>query len=380
MTSLSKLLEDVALTVDDLTLVPSRGVLESRSEAVLKPFIYSAPMDCVTGLQLTKAMIDQGQYAVVSRKLPEREYDQCLREYMNHPQVFFAIGLCKKKLAELFSRIGGMDCPEDLKINLAVDVAHGDMLKVHVFTAWLREQSFVGSIMSGSICTASAADTAIQSGCTHLRVGVGPGAACTTRLITGIGVPNLTAVHKIHKHLLAKTTIKTGPQELSVWSRSMVTIIADGGIKHPGQAVKYLAAGADAVMLGSVFSKTLESAGWTQTIDENHLQELASTGPLKFPLERPKMVLTKTYRGQASAEFQIDHFGQKNRAPEGASSTEFQWDEKTTVKTTVGLFEGGMASAISYLGMREQRDLHNPGIQWQRITAAGYTEGTPHGI
>jgi len=335
------------LTVDDITLAPRLGILDSRSEAELKPYIYSAPMDRVTGFDLTKAMLEASEYPVVSRFINSQELYDCLSQFASNTNTFFAIGIDNslKKFLELIAEIAEDKSWEDsFKINVALDVAHGDMKKAHATTAVLKSYPFVNKIMSGSICTPDAAIRCIESGCTHLRVGVGSGSACTTRQMTGIGLSNLTSVYLIHKIT----------KDLDI----PVEIIADGGIKYPGDAVKYLAGGATGVMLGNVLSHAQESPGW----------HLDGTGHL-----------WKTYRGQASAEFQQELFGTKNHCPEGASGSPFIWNG-TTVESIVNQFRGGLSSAISYLGLKSIIDLKPENVTFIKTTYSGYTEGNPHGV
>ena len=329
---MSHLLQEKALSVDDVLLVPKEGILNSRSQAQLKTFLCSAPMDTVTGYEMVKAMLAHDELAVVSRFLPEEERDKCIKEFAGNPRVYFAVGF--KDYESTLNKTSQ-------QINIALDIAHGDMTLLHKLTEKLAESDLVDRIMSGSICTWQAALRAIEAGCTDLRVGVGPGAACTTRLMTGCGYPNLSAVYQI-----AQRTEKY----------SGVTVIADGGVKHPGDAVKYMSAGAHAVMMGSAFSRTKESAGWKEVDGK----------------------LIKSYRGQASAAFQVDQFGSSNRCPEGASSSSYAWDG-LTVSDVIGKYHGGMQSALSYLGLSSTDQLHPDNVEFVQITAATYIEGTPHG-
>ena len=141
--------------------------------------------------------------------------------------------------------------------------------------------------MSGTVATAKSARAVYDHGCTHIRVGIGPGSACSTRVVTGCGVPNLTAVFNIYNEFLTES--------------DPPIIIADGGIKASGDIVKYLSAGADAVMVGSLFSKTLESPGWQRSWFDALLG--------KPPVKR--------YRGQASKAFQMDNVVLSLEPPKG---------------------------------------------------------------
>lgn len=351
------ILEQEMLAADDVLLVPQEGVLSSRSDAQLTPFIYSAPMDTVTGFDLTKAMVAAGEIAVVCRNLPENEWDKCLEEFATNPQVFFAIGTNQEWLHTFITKLERIDL--DAPINVAIDIAHGDSIMGHSVAKWLRQHSFIGSIMSGSIATGPGAIRAVRAGCTHIRVGIGPGSVCTTRLMTGVGVPQLSAVYGVHSCL-----------NVFVEHRGEITLIADGGIRSPGDAVKYLAAGADAIMLGSRFSRTLESRGWKFA---GH-QPIDVSQPQTFPMQEPDPILSKSYRGHASASFQLDQKGVANRCPEGIATNEFQWDGTSTVSTLVEEFRGGAASAVSYLGLLALSDINPQNTTMIKVTGNSVKE------
>jgi IMP dehydrogenase len=376
---MTHILDHEFLTTKDVSMAPGLGQLPSRSLAEVEPFIYSAPMDTVTGYQLTKTMLEAGEYPVVSRFISYDEKWKIVEELGTHPNTFFAIGTGDDAVdfLNLLADVGAAQNDwegeeREIKFNVAIDIAHGDMVAAHELATFLREKPFIRYIMSGSICTPDAAVRALRAGCSHLRVGVGPGAACTTRVKTGVGIPNLSAVYLIDKNLKA-------------WGRrNAVRIIADGGITEPGDAVKYLCGGADAIMMGSVFSKARESAGWHAMEDPRFFEEVraaaAAGKPIAFPLPDPPVILVKRFRGQASAEFQEDMFGKVNRCPEGASSDPFYWDEYTTVETILEEYRGGLASSISYQGHIKSVDLGPESTIMIKVSAAGYREGTPHGV
>jgi IMP dehydrogenase len=337
------------LTTSDVSLVPGEGQLSSGSDATLNPFIYSAPMDTVTGYDLTKALLSLGEYPIVSRFLPLEERIQCIQDFGEDPNVFLAVGF--KEINTFLALC--KDIKE--KVNITLDIAHGDMSKAHATTNFLSVSPQINKIMSGSICTPDAAMRAILAGCTHLRVGVGPGAACTTRLMTGVGVPQLTAVFKIWERLIHNFN------HYPIFKGKNIHIIADGGIKHPGDAVKYLAAGADGIMMGSAFSDVCESAGWKDPV-----------GDLKQPWKR--------YRGQASASFQYDTYGKASACSEGASGPVILKDKDYIAAYVINEYRAGLQHGISYLGLHDQQELSPKNCQFIKVTPSGYHEGTPHGV
>lgn len=355
---MTHLLDERVLSADDVLLIPRLGLLSSRSEAIIQPYLYSAPMDTVTGYELTKALVEQGHIAVVSREIPTEELLRCIKEYGSHPQVFFAISLApdwvKLFLEALLAQ--GVDQP----VNVAIDCAHGDMKTAHDLATWLTATGVCRYIMSGSICTVAAAERAIVHGCTHLRVGVGPGSMCTTRIMTGCGYPQLSAVYQIGK------LVSTNYGHLGV------QVIADGGVRSPGDAVKYLAAGADGVMMGGQFAKAIEAVGWFH----NGWKEPQFTNIVEFPIPDPEPLFSKKVRGHASASFQKTK-GKTSACPEGAS-TLIDWDG-TKLEHIVGKFEGGLSSAISYLGLKSTSELSPENVGMVQITNATIAEGKPHG-
>lgn len=354
------ILDRELLTVDDILLEPKLGILRSRSDAKLRQFIYSAPMDTVTGYELACEMIQEGEVPVICRELSDEEYCKCLKDFQGK-YCFFAVGATKSELQRFLDRMCKAELHEQgIVVNVAIDIAHGDSVLAYEAIAFLRGLDFIGDIMSGSIATADAAARSVKAGCTHLRVGIGCGAACSTRLMTGIGVPQLSAVYLIAKWLDKEP------------SNGCITIIADGGIRYPGDAVKYLCAGAHAIMLGSAFSKAKESPGW----NVSWLTPSSSQVIESFPLPTPEPILKKRYRGHASADFQKDHFGKANRCPEGATSNEFTWDG-STVNSIVEQFRGGVASAVSYLGLTSQEELNSENVKFLRITNSAWQESLP---
>jgi IMP dehydrogenase/GMP reductase len=352
------LLEQPLCTTEDVTFMPGLGIVSSRSEVKMKSLFYNAPMDTVASPELLQALLDAGEYAVIDRRLHENQpddYKQFIILNYKNPNLWFTCGL--EDSAQLFTRLSEILSDEEayeFKINILVDVAHGHTINSLSLYNALRKIPIVRNLMSGSICTPDAARDCVKAGCTHLRVGVGPGAVCSTRLVTGCGIPNLSAVYSVSQSV---------PQGIQ--------IIADGGIVNSGQVVKYLAAGATGVMIGTELAKTLESGGWYQ---------VAPVQPRVFtPGQQVAPKLIKRHRGQASAEYQED-YGCSRLSTEGVGLS-MEWDG-LTVKSFLDLWRGGIQSAASYLGVADVNDI-NPqklGSQMFLVTQSSYKEGTPHGI
>ena len=335
------------LTINDVLLVPSKGTVKSREDIKLSPFLMSAPMDTVTGFSMAKALA-ASDYAlpVVSRFISDEELAACFAANL-FADVFYAIGSKPGDLEKFCALLAANTDPSQVVLNLAVDVAHGCTDYMLDYYRHIRSELPVNRLMSGSIATGYQAGLVIEAGCDTLRVGIGPGGSCQTRIKCGVGVPQLTAVYDVFK--TADSYRSKGTE---------VYVVADGGIKHPGDVVKYLAAGADVCMLGQVFAKAEESPGW----------------------ENSPQGLVKYYRGQASREFQQDTYSIKAKYVEGVQMDKpIRATDAVPVTEIVSDFEAGLRSALSYMGMDSLSQLNPENAHFIKITPSGYTEGTPHG-
>lgn len=229
---------------------------------------------------------------------------------------------------------------------IVIDIAHGHNVRAIETTKLLR--STFGSkiqIIAGNIATAEAAEDLAKAGADGLKVGIGPGAACTTRIVTGVGIPQLTAIMDI-----ADTA-----------HRLDIPFIADGGVRRSGDLSKALAAGANTAMIGNLLAGTEESPG-------------------EFIMDRG--IAYKYYRGMASYEatrekVAIDGGGDGfSRAPEGAAGrVAYRGD----VAMVVGDLVGGLRSSMSYLGARTLEEF-SVNAEFIRVTDSGRIESGPHGV
>ncbi|NLA91750.1 MAG: IMP dehydrogenase [Synergistaceae bacterium] len=232
---------------------------------------------------------------------------------------------------------------------LVVDTAHGHSKKVLDGVRLLRSSYPDMVIIGGNIATAEAAEALIEAGADAVKVGVGPGSICTTRIIAGIGVPQLAAIYNVAQaaHRLGKT------------------VIADGGIRYSGDIVKALAAGADSVMIGSLFAGTDESPG-------------------ELIIYRGRSY--KSYRGMGSLGAMRDG-GSKDRYFQETSSDEKLVPEgieglaahKGAVSGVVFQLMGGLKSGMGYIGAAHIPDLQEK-ARFVRITAASVKENHPHDV
>ena len=191
------LLEFKYLSTDDVLIKPTTGLLSTRSQATVDgTFIYNSPMDTVASFALFNQLLSSGQAAVSCRfdTIENRTYELALHK--NKPNYWFTVGANLKdyKMLEEY-------CSRHSKafLNICVDVAHGDTISLHQLYKQYSRQPWCRSLMSGTVATPESAYAVFESGCTHIRVGIGPGSACSTRIVTGCGVPNLSAVFTIEE-------------------------------------------------------------------------------------------------------------------------------------------------------------------------------------
>lgn len=232
-----------ALAFDDVLLRPRLGVLESREDADVSTFIgvlpiglpfLSAPMTSVTGFDLAKKLAELGGVPVFHRFQTVMEQAEQANEVKLHTH-FMAVGLSKDRVDAL----RGMGFT-----NFCLDVAHGHSLKVLNFLRDVKPRENETWI-AGNVASNDGFRMLAEAGVDAVKVGIGPGSACTTRIVTGFGVPQLTAIMEA-----AKVAKEYG---------NHVSVIADGGIRNSGDVVKAIAAGADAVMIGRLFAQAEEA-------------------------------------------------------------------------------------------------------------------------
>lgn len=234
---------------------------------------------------------------------------------------------------------------------LVVDTAHGHSEGVIETVRELKRKYPAQQVIAGNIASAEAARALIDAGADAVKVGVGPGSICTTRVVAGVGVPQLSAILDVVRG------VRDAPR--------VVPVIADGGIKNSGDIVKALAAGASSVMMGNLFAGTDEAPGRVEFIDGR---------------------MYKVYRGMGSLEAMgdgsKDRYGQadvhqkKKFVPEGVSG---RVPYKGPVDRILYQLAGGLQSGMGYLGARTISELPEK-ARFVRITEAGLDESHPHDL
>ena len=229
---------------------------------------------------------------------------------------------------------------------LVLDSAHGHSQNILKAVSKVKAAYPNVSLIAGNIATAAAAEALIDAGADAIKVGIGPGSICTTRVVAGIGVPQITAVY----------------DAACAAARYGIPVIADGGVKYSGDLVKAIAAGADVIMIGSLVAGCEESPGATEIYQGR-----------QFKVYRGMGSLGAMSQGSKDRYFQEDN---KKLVPEGV---EGRVPYKGLVSDTVYQLMGGLRAGMGYCGCATIQDLQQKG-QFIRITGAGLKESHPHDI
>ena len=233
---------------------------------------------------------------------------------------------------------------------IVIDTAHGHSAGVIGKLRDVKSAFPNLDVVVGNIATGEAAKYLVDNGADAVKVGIGPGSICTTRVVAGVGVPQLTAIYDVYKALEG-----TG-----------VPLIADGGLRYSGDVVKALAAGGSSVMIGSLVAGTEESPGDTIIFNGRKFKSYRGMGSLEAMEQK---------NGSRDRYFQSDVFDAKKLVPEGIAG---RVPYKGTVQEVIYQLTGGLRSGMGYCGAGSIVGLHN--AKFTRITNAGVMESHPHDI
>jgi IMP dehydrogenase len=232
---------------------------------------------------------------------------------------------------------------------IVVDTAHGHTRGVVEVLQKIKKAFPNLDVVVGNIATAEAAKYLVEAGADAVKVGIGPGSICTTRVVAGVGVPQLSAVMAVAQAIKG----------------SGVPVIADGGIRYTGDIVKAIAAGADSVMLGSMFAGTEEAPGDTIILDGRRYKSYRGMGSLEA-----------MQAGSKDRYFQDVENDVKKLVPEGIVG---RVPYKGNVGEVMYQFVGGLRAGMGYCGAATIKNLQED-AQFVRITAAGVAESHPHDV
>lgn len=329
-----------AFTFDDVALVPQFNNVPSRTEPSAETWltrhrkvqtpIVAANMESVINEELAEILVEYGTVPIFHRFTSFEQQKKWVLKFRDNAFVstgFFTLNETRELL--------------DLgAIGVCVDVAHGHAEAMLKLIKELKQTHPEKDIIAGNVCTAMGYQDLVNAGADAVKVGVGPGAACTTRIVTGFGVPQFSAIQECAR----------------IAEKLRVPLIADGGIKGSREVVLALAAGASTVMLGKLFSLTEESAAPKRG------------GAAGVPREA-------RYRGQASTDFQTDFYGgvKEKTVAEG---TDFWGPVSGTARELLDQLLGGLRSGLTYGGARNIKELQRK-AEFVEVTSTYLHESMP---
>ena len=341
-----------ALTFDDVLLLPQYScVLPSETDISIKltkkiilkaPFLSSA-MDTVTEAKMAIAMAESGGIGIIHRNL-------------NIKSQAIEISKVKKKKLIVGAAVGTNN--DDLERTkhlidtgcdlIVIDTAHGHSEKVLKTLSRLKKMTKI-PICVGNIATAEAAKKLYNFGADIIKIGIGPGSICTTRMVAGIGVPQISAIMEVKRALKNKK----------------IKLISDGGIKFSGDIAKALAAGADAIMMGSIFAGTNESPGKKFKFKGKIYKQYRGMGSIGAMSS-----------GSANRYFQKNYKDKSKFVPEGV---EGRVEFKGNVSKIIYQLKGGLRSSMGYIGAKKLSDIAK-NAKFIKITKAGFYESMVHSV
>jgi IMP dehydrogenase len=342
-----------ALTFDDVLLIPKySSVLPSNTNISFKltkkiklkvPF-FSSAMDTVTESKMSIAIAKAGGMGIIHRNLDIKKQSKEVKKVSDKKLlVGAAIGTNLEDLDRTKSLLdNGVDI-------IVIDTAHGHSEKVLKTLTKIKKIVKNIPVCVGNIATGDAAKKLYNSGADILKVGIGPGSICTTRMVAGIGVPQISAILDVKKAL----------------SKKKIKIISDGGIKFSGDIAKALAAGADAIMMGSIFAGTDESPG----------KKFKSKGKI-YKQYRGMGSIGAMSAGSANRYFQKKFKDKSKFVPEGV---EGRVEYKGKVSKIIYQLQGGLRSSMGYIGAKNLEEI-NKKAKFIKITKAGFYESMVHSV
>ena len=342
-----------ALTFDDVLLLPKySNILPSNTNisshltkkiSLKVPFLSSA-MDTVTESKMAIAIGEEGGLGVIHRNLSiKNQSAEVSKVKKKNLPVGAAIGTNKDDFDRVRSLIfNGVDL-------IVIDTAHGHSKKVLRTLSKIKKIIKKIPICVGNIATGEAAKKLYNSGVDIIKVGIGPGSICTTRMVAGVGVPQISAIMEVKKALQKKN----------------VKIISDGGIKFSGDIAKAIAAGADAIMMGSIFAGTDESPGKKFKIKGKIYKQYRGMGSIGA-----------MSAGSSNRYFQKNFHDKSKFVPEGV---EGRVEYKGKVSKIIYQLQGGLRSSMGYIGAKNLREIKKK-AKFVKITKAGLYESMVHSV
>ena len=331
--NLTRIIDEV-MTKDDLVTTSQSTNLEEATDILQNHKIEKLPVVDKNG-----RLVGLVTYKDITKA---KDKPNAAKDSLGRLRVAAGIGVTADSMVRAKALVeAGVDA-------LVIDTAHGHTKGVVNVLRQVKEAFPQVDVVVGNIATGEAAKYLVENGADGVKVGIGPGSICTTRIIAGIGVPQLSAVYDV-----AKALEGTG-----------VPLIADGGIRYSGDIVKALAAGAYSVMLGGVFAGVEESPGETIIFNGRKFKSYRGMGSLEA-----------MEKGSKDRYFQGNVSDNKKLVPEGIAA---RVPYKGTLYEVAYQMLGGLRAGMGYCGAHTIKDLHN--AQFVKITNAGMQESHPHDV
>ena len=331
--NLTRIIDEV-MTKDDLVTTSQSTNLEEAADILQNHKIEKLPVVDKNG-----RLVGLVTYKDITKA---KDKPNAAKDSLGRLRVAAGIGVTADSMVRAKALVeAGVDA-------LVIDTAHGHTKGVVNVLRQVKEAFPQVDVVVGNIATGEAAKYLVENGADGVKVGIGPGSICTTRIIAGIGVPQLSAVYDV-----AKALEGTG-----------VPLIADGGIRYSGDIVKALAAGAYSVMLGGVFAGVEESPGETIIFNGRKFKSYRGMGSLEA-----------MEKGSKDRYFQGNVSDNKKLVPEGIAA---RVPYKGTLYEVAFQMLGGLRAGMGYCGAHTIKDLHN--AQFVKITNAGMQESHPHDV
>ena len=342
-----------ALTFDDVLLLPRfSNILPSDADISIDlgkkiklkaPFLSSA-MDTVTESKMAIAIAKAGGIGIIHRNLNIKLQSLEVKKVKKfNLLVGAAVGTSFEDINRAKTLI---DSGVDL---IVIDTAHGHSEKVLTILSILKKNNSKIPICVGNIATGEAAKKLYNCGADIIKVGIGPGSICTTRMVAGIGVPQITAIMQVSE----------------VLKRKNIKIISDGGIKFSGDIAKAIAAGADAIMMGSIFAGTEESPGQKFKLKNKFYKRYRGMGSIGA-----------MSAGSSNRYFQKNYKDKSKFVPEGVDG---RVEYKGDVSKIIYQLKGGLKSSMGYIGAKKLKDIKK-NAKSIKITKAGFYESMVHSV
>lgn len=329
-------------TFDDVALVPQFNNIPSRTEPSLETWltkdrkinipVLASNMDSVIGEDLANVLLQNGSMPIFHRFTDFKRQVKWVKHFAERTFISCGIQTNLEEISKLLD-LGAL--------GVCIDIAHGHSDRMFRLIAEIKKRHPQKAVIAGNVCTPMAFHDLVNAGADAVKVGVGPGAACTTRMVTGFGTPQFSTVYECGR----------------IAEKLRVPLIADGGIRNSRDVVLALAAGASSVMIGKLFALTKESASPKKKSSKS------STG------------LLAKYRGQASEDFQNEFYGslKKKTVAEGI---DFWAEVVGSAQEVIDQITGGLRSGLTYGGARNIKELQRK-AEFVEVTDSYIHESAP---